>query len=370
VAILLDEALKPIIYSKPHIPKDTFQFLKIIDNCQYDLLTMNYDDLFLVTFDVEALYTSIPQDKATQRITKLFQDTNTTIPPIILTEITKYILNNNYFNFQGNTYKQNHGIAMGNPAGGAIANAYMLEWDHKILNNPAFNKHIHTYARYHDDGFTIWNGPLLVLQQWLQYINTIDPDIKTTSQHGKQITYLDIDMTITEHNILLTRTHRKSTATDTYLDYRSAHPKHLKINLPMSILFRSFIISNTQATFTLEKQQIITRFKQSNYPTKVLDAAVKKMLSKYKIPETPNQQAYIQSRKTALSNIGKKPNNQQQNNNIFLPITHWPYLPYKQHLNKESWTTKLNHCKIKHHNPIVSYKQPNNLLKLLTNSNT
>jgi hypothetical protein len=118
---------------------------------------MNYDDLYLVTFDVEALYTSIPQDKATQRITKLFHDTNTTIPPIILTEITKYILNNNYFNFQGNTYKQNHGIAMGNPAGGAITNPYMLEWDHKILNNPAFNKHIHTYARYHDDGFTIWN---------------------------------------------------------------------------------------------------------------------------------------------------------------------------------------------------------------------
>ncbi len=33
--------------------------------------------------------------------------------------------------------------------------------------------------------------------------------------------------------------------------------------------------------------------------------------------------------------MGKKPNNQQQNNNIFLQTTHWPYLPYKQHLKKD-----------------------------------
>ncbi len=37
-------------------------------------------------------------------------------------------------------------------------------------------------------------------------------------------------MKLTEHNIILTRTHRKTTSTETYLDYRSSHPKHLKHN--------------------------------------------------------------------------------------------------------------------------------------------
>mgnify|MGYP003335416267 CR=1 FL=1 len=369
-AILLDETLKPIIYSKPHIPKDTFQFIQILEDCQYDLLTLQHQDIYLVTFDVEALYTSIPQDKAIQRITDTLQEANTLIPPSIFKEITRYILHNNYFKFQGTIYKQQHGIAMGNPAGGAIANTYMLKWDQHLLNHPKFSPFIYTYARYHDDGFTIWNGPLQELQEFLQYINTIDPDIKTTAQYGKQVNYLDLDIAITNHNILLTRTHRKATATDTYLDYRSAHPRHLKANLPMSILFRSFIICNTQASFQLEKTQILTRFKHSNYPARVLQDTLNKVLNKYKIPTTNNQPAYADARRKALANIGQsKQQTQQMRDNIFMPITHWPYTPYKTHINKQTWTSSLTNCRIRYHKPTLSYKQPPNLLRMVTNSN-
>lgn len=366
-AILLDETLKPLIYKQAHIPKDTFDFIKIIEEQQYDLLAQPHENLFLVTFDVVALYTAIPQDLATTRITRLIQANNSIIPAEIFTEITKFILNNNYFTFQDTTYKQEHGIAMGNPAGGAIANAYMLEWDKISMNHPIYKQHIHTYARYYDDGFIIWNGPEIQLKNYLKWINTIDKHIEITSIHGKTIPYLDIELKLTEQNIIHTRTHRKVTATDTYLDYRSAHPKHLKANLPMSILLRSLIISNTQATFKIEKTDIIQRFKNSHYPSKVIDDAVNKTMEKYKIPHEDNQFAYLQARRTALTNIGKHPEN-RNTNKAFLPITHWPHLPYKQHLNKHTWASKLPNCKITSIQPNISYKQPDNMLRLLTNS--
>ena len=245
-AILLDETLKPLINSNKHIPKDTFQFLKIIEDQQFDLLTLNHNNTFIVTFDIVSLYTAIPQDTAATRITNFLSTNRSTIPATIFNQLTNYILTNNYFTFQDTIYKQEHGIAMGNPAGGAIDNTYMLDWDKIIMNPPIHKKHLQTYLRYFVDGFIIWNGTEAQLISFLSFINSIDKHIKTTSVNGKSAVYLDTNISIDPHNTIRTRTNRKSTSTESYLDYTSAHPKLLKDNLPMSILFRAFITCNTQ----------------------------------------------------------------------------------------------------------------------------
>ena len=199
-AILLDEVLKPYIYQNKHIPKDNFEFIKILEEQQYGLRPLDHKNIFMGTFDVVSLYTAIPQDTATRRITQLIQLNKNTIPANIFTELTQYILSNNFFSFQGTFYKQEHGIAMGNPAGGAIANTYMLVWDKIIMNHPINSKYLNTYARYYDDGFFIRNGPEDSLTIFLSYINSIDKHIQTTSSYGKTTINLDIQITLTEHN--------------------------------------------------------------------------------------------------------------------------------------------------------------------------
>jgi hypothetical protein len=263
---------------------------------------------------------------------------------------------------------------MGNPAGGAIANTYMLDWDKIIMNHHIHKIHLQLYLRYFDDGFIIWNGTETQLISFLAFINSIDKHIKTTSCYGKSAVYLDTNISIDSHNTIRTRTNRKSTATDSYLDYTSAHPKHLKDNLQTSILFRSFIICNTQYQYKLEQQQILQRFKNSNYTKRTLEEAVKKTSTKYNIPSTDNQQQYSQSRREAIMNIGTKnhKNHDQESNQrkIYLPVTYWPRLPYNKQFNKTTWPQKLNNCKIKNLLPTISYKQPPNLLRLLTNTKT
>jgi hypothetical protein len=196
-------------------------------------------------------------------------------------------------------------------------------------------------------------------------MNTIDKHIQTTSNYGKSLVYLDIDMKLTEHNIILTRTHRKTTSTETYLDYRSSHPKHLKHNLPISIFTRSFLLCNTQTTFNLEKERIITRFRNSHYPKKVIQEAIEKTTTKHNIPTKNNQPAYIESRRKALQSIGIK-EQQQDNSRIYLPVTYWPYIPIKDNFTKSTWISKLNNCRIKFKQPIVSFKQPPSILRLLS----
>ena len=371
-AILLDEILKPLIFAHKHIPKDTFDFIKIIEKEQFSILTENHNNLYLVSFDVIALYTVIPNEEAINRVTKIineqyFTDTPNKIPTTIFTEITRYLLNNNYFTFQNNIYKQTHGVAMGTPSGGSIANTYMLTCDTSIKTS-AYNQYINTYARYFDDGFLIWNGPEQQLINFISFMNTIDKNIQITATYGKTLVYLDIDLKLTDHNILLTRTYRKSTASETYLDYRSSHPKHLKDNLPISIFTRSFIICNTQTSFNTEKDKIIQRFKNSHFPGKVITTALNKTIAKHNIPTTNNQPLYIQSRLKALENIGKRPDFTEttSQSDIYLPITHWPHKPIKQNFNKQTWSRKLNNCRIKFKKPTVSFKQPPNLLRLLT----
>ena len=136
-AILLDEILKlkPIIFANNHIPKDTFDVLKRLEECKPHIESSNTENIYLATFDVTALYTAINQTKATERVTKIINTTTTQIPAEIYTTMTQYILQNNYFSFQNTIDRQNHGITMGNPAGGAIVNTFMIEWDQSIFNN-------------------------------------------------------------------------------------------------------------------------------------------------------------------------------------------------------------------------------------------
>ena len=236
-AILIDELLKPHISTQPHLPKDSFAFISTIENMQHELLAYDHKDIQLVTFDVTSLYTNIPQYHAIQRITDLFTSTPHIIPTSIITQMATYIITNNYFTFNSEIYKQSHGIAMGNPAGASIANIYMIEWDRILRTQAAFHTHTLNYQRYLDDGFLIWIGTQEELTSFITQTNNIDRNIQIIANYGKQVTYLDIELTLTTNIIILTRTHRKPTAAQTYLDYKSSHPKHIKNNLPSSIYF-------------------------------------------------------------------------------------------------------------------------------------
>ena len=94
----------------------------------------------ITSFDVNALFTSVPVQPAIQIVkqrlqqdTTLPQKTSMSIPQI--TSLLEFCLTNPYFVFQGMYYEQVQGAAMGSPISPIIANIFMGEFEVKALSS-------------------------------------------------------------------------------------------------------------------------------------------------------------------------------------------------------------------------------------------
>ena len=108
------------------------------------------DNEELVSFDVSALFTSIPVDQALDVINQLIiqhqtdMDFKSKIGQVwyevadqldredVMT-LLKVVLNNCVFSFQNKFYKQLHGAAMGSPCSPVVANIYMEYFEKRAL---------------------------------------------------------------------------------------------------------------------------------------------------------------------------------------------------------------------------------------------
>ena len=93
----------------------------------------------LSSYDVSALFTSVPIDPALNIIKNLL-DKDTTLKERTVMEVgniillLEFCLKNTYFSFQGQFYEQVEGAAMGSPVIPTVANLYMEYLEQKALS--------------------------------------------------------------------------------------------------------------------------------------------------------------------------------------------------------------------------------------------
>ena len=112
----------------------------------------------IMSYDVAALFTSIPVKSAIEVIKKkLEQDTEhhqrTTMSTQNILDLLEFCLCNTYFLFQGQYYEQTQGAAMGSPMSPVLANLYMEAFEDRALStagNPP-----RWWKRFVDDTFVI-----------------------------------------------------------------------------------------------------------------------------------------------------------------------------------------------------------------------
>ena len=146
----------------------------------------------LVSFDVSALFISIPVPTALDVMNHLFTE-HIEVPEtrgkyncsfegnmvgLLKNEVMslhKLVLENCVFSFQGKFYKQLHGAAMDSPCSPVVADIYM-EYFEDLALGPEVPIPLKERKRYVDDIFSIipkGNRDIL-----LNYLNSIDPHIK------------------------------------------------------------------------------------------------------------------------------------------------------------------------------------------------
>ena len=108
----------------------------------------------LSSYDVSALFTSVPIDPALNIIKDLLEKDNTLkertvmeVGDIIL--LLEFCLKNTYFSFQCQFYEQVEGAAMGSPVSPIVANLYMEYFEQKALSTAPTPQVLGQVCRWH-----------------------------------------------------------------------------------------------------------------------------------------------------------------------------------------------------------------------------
>ena len=123
------DLLTPAI-SYDHCTKDLFTFADEIQK-------VRHPSLFMVSFDVESLFTNIPlAETINLAVDTIFKSNpNLKISKKDLKALFEFATKGTHFSFDGDLYDQIDSVVMGSPLAPALANLFMSHYETKWLQN-------------------------------------------------------------------------------------------------------------------------------------------------------------------------------------------------------------------------------------------
>lgn len=369
ISRLLDIELRPVSITHPSYIKDTFHFLQKLGQ-----LHLDNKEFFLITCDVESLYTNIPHAEGIKRAeTALFDRYDKTIPTSYLKKLLSIILYNNDFTFAGQTFLQTRGTSMGARWAPAYANIYMAHWEKQFYDfaqNHSLPQPICWY-RYLDDIFIIWPHSTQEWDSFFQHMNNLDPHIKFTSEISPDsINFLDVNIfkNPDQNNpILHTKTYFKPTDHHLYLHANSSHPPHCKIALIKGMFIRIKRICSRFQDFIEISLQMKSFFLQRGYRPRTINKLLHEVINNQNILPASYQIYY------------NNPEPDSPKQKINLVVTYQQGLSGLQSKISTIWHNHLEtiplHYRDKHSDifggtPRIALKRPRNLADYLIKAKT
>ena len=265
----LAKILKPLVHKSPHHITSTQDFVEQTRHIKLELGEC------LSSYDVSALFTSVPIDAALNIIKDLL-DKDTTLKERTVMEVEdiilllEFCLKNTYFSFQGQFYEEVEGAAMGSPVSSIVANLYMWYLEQKALSTAPHPSRF--WHRYVDDTFVIHKEANK--QGFLQHINSVDPAIMFTVEDNKEdvsIPFLDTIVKPEVDGSLSIYVYRKPTHTDQYQQWDSHHHLSAKFSVIQTPSHRASTVCRNPELLQKEKDHLRKVLTKCKYPKWALD---------------------------------------------------------------------------------------------------
>lgn len=275
------------------------QLIKSVERWSDNYLTPSTT---FISMDVTDLYTMIPQEGGVIAIKRLLEEHNLKqidgIKKEIVLALTRFVITNNYFYFDGSYYKQIRGGAMGSPLTLTIANTYMYfverpiaKWAHRTFS---------LYYRYIDDLFIMSNISEEILEGLVKFWNRLDKNIVFSESIGKNVQYLDVNFE-NRGGELISKVYHKPSHELYFLPFSSIHAQHIKRNIPFGALVRAMRYSSSYDDYKLEEAHICMSLLLNRYPLNFILKQFERVSQVFHCA-VPTQENFLRIRRTFLNN--------------------------------------------------------------------
>ena len=228
----LDHHLKPVMQSGWSYIKDSGDFLKKIKN-----VGNIPENVILVTADVVELYANIPHTAGLKTLSNMLEAReHKPVSTEDLVKMARFVLENNYFEFNGDVKKQISGTVIGRKFALPYTRISMDNLETKFLQAQSMQPLV--WFRSIDGIFFIWTRGNDKLEKFLGDLNSFDNNIKFTHESSKDnAIFLDLIVKLSKGR-LTTDLHVKDTDRHQYLHFNSSHPDHTKRSIIYSQALR------------------------------------------------------------------------------------------------------------------------------------
>ncbi|CAG2243159.1 unnamed protein product [Mytilus edulis] len=163
----LDLIFKPLLRKDPFFIQDSKDFIVKLEKEKIE------NKCFLIAYDVTSMYTNMQikdlQETLVNNLEKIDKlSYNFQIPNLAdLAELIKIVLENNEFEFNGHIYKQIIGAPMGGILSPTCTDLHLASILKMILDKFQYRTHIKLHCQYRDDGFMVFTGNMLQIEDFL-----------------------------------------------------------------------------------------------------------------------------------------------------------------------------------------------------------
>ena len=368
ISKFLDDILRPL-FDRMAINTTVMSGFELLKKLQEWSKTNMKEETLLCTIDVVDLYTMIPQVEGVLTLKKMLDHLNLKqiqgLKTEVILRLARFVMQNNYFKYDGQFYHQIKGGAMGSPLTLTIANCYMYFFEQNIIKQ--INNSFGFYVRYVDDIFIVINWPNRHLLKQVDRWNQFDLNIKLTASISSQADFLDLHME-NKDGQLSTSVYHKPSYEPYYLPFNSIHPLHMKKNIIFTMLLRAIRYCSTLHAYLKERSKLRMALLLNKYPGHFIDQQFNAVLQKFNINEIFTTNNYNSIRQKVITTPYKEKVPIDYSTKMFVHFTYCSNMkkfPQKFHA---LWNKYFGESPINDITPILGTRNVPNLQRRLVNT--